>query len=464
MDEERNLNQTPDDGAGDDGQAPMTEQREARIMTAMEALQRQVTDLMPEPEPDPDPVTIQLNQLTELVADLQEHVARQEEPRVIEGMGIPPRRSPVTMGRNSLEQVQLAVDALVAGVRPPSGVRPLSGIRELYTMLSGDYELTGVFDPDRVWLANVTSATMAALCADALNKRVMNMFQEYPRWWDDICSVEDFNSLQSAKWITLGGVGELPTVAEGAAYTEMTWDDATEESDFIKKGGYLGLTIEAIDKDDVNKLRSAPRALAQAAWLTLSKSISALFTANAGLGATMTCTHTVFDAANHFNLGTAALSWASWIATRVAMRQQTELNSGERLGALTAGYYLLVPSDLETLAVQIIGSSGEPGVADNDINPVPEAGSEEARRTEARKRVKVVDLWTDANDWVAVAKPQLYPSIGLGFRFGRVPEIFSVASPTAGLMFSNDTMPIKVRFFYAVGVTNYRGLYKNKVT
>jgi surface antigen len=59
----------------------------------------------------------------------------------------------------------------------------------------------------------------------------------------------------------------------------------------------------------------------------------------------------------------------------------------------------------------------------------------------ARERVVVVDLWTDANNWAAVADPRLYPSIGLGFRYGRTPEVFSVASPTAGLMFSNDTMP-----------------------
>ncbi len=462
MDEEKDLNQNPEGGAEGEQAPTMTEQREARIMAAMEVLQRQVTELMPEPEPEPDPVTIRLNELVETVAGLQAHVARQEEDRVVQGMGVAPRRSPITMGRNSLEQVQSAFEALIVGGPTPRGVTPLSGIKELYTLLSGDYEFTGVFDPERVWLANVTSATMASLCADVLNKRVMNLFQEYPHWWAPIVNEEDFSSLHAAKWITLGGVGELPTVAEGAAYTEMTWDDAKEESSFIKKGGYLGLTVEAIDKDDVARLRSAPRALAQAAWLTLSKSISALFTAGGGFGPNMADGVAVFNAA-HANLGTTALSWGAWVATRTAMRQQTELNSAERLGALTAGYYLLVPSDLEIPAIQIIGSSGEPGTADNDINPVPEAGSEEARRAEARKRVIVVDLWTDANDWVAVAKPSLYPSIGLGFRFGRTPEIFSVASPTAGLMFTNDTMPIKVRFFYAVGVTNHRGLYKNKV-
>jgi hypothetical protein len=56
----------------------------------------------------------------------------------------------------------------------------------------------------------------------------------------------------------------------------------------------------------------------------------------------------------------------------------------------------------------------------------------QARINLARQRVIVVDLWTDSNDWAAVANPQLYPTIGLGFRYGRAPEIFSVASPTAG--------------------------------
>ena len=78
----------------------------------------------------------------------------------------------------------------------------------------------------------------------------------------------------------------------------------------------------------------------------------------------------------------------------------------------------------------------------------------EARLQLARERVIVVDLWTDTNNWAAVADPKLYPTIGLGFRYGRTPEIFSVASPTAGLMFTNDTMPVKVRFFFAVGPTD----------
>lgn len=393
----------------------------------------------------------------------QAYLAKLAEEQVVQIGNLPPRSPHISLGRTGLEQVQLALEALISGVRPADGVLPLTGIRELYNLLSGDYELTGTFKGERVYLANVTSATMSNLVANALNKVVAAEFQQYPRWWEPFVSQQDFASLQQVKWITLGGLGELPTVAEGAAYTELTWDDKFESSDFTKKGGYLGLTIEAIDKDDTGRLRAAPRALAQAAWLTLSKAILNIFTANGGVGPTLSDGVALFHSSRN-NLGSAALSWSAYVAARTAMRKQTELNSGERLGALTAPRYLLVPPDLEIAALQIIGSEGEPGNSDNDINPLSAGDTHDARLAAARSRIIVVDLWPDTNDWAAVADPRLYPSIGIGYRYGRAPEVFSVASPTAGLMFTNDTMPIKVRFFFAVGPMDYRGLYKANVS
>ena len=118
---------------------------------------------------------------------------------------------------------------------------------------------------------------------------------------------------------------------------------------------------------------------------------------------------------------------------------------------------------METTALQVLGSALEPAVSTNDINPFAEGAARDALLESARRRLIVVDLWTDTNNWAAVSDPNLYPSIGLGYRFGRTPEIFSVASPTAGLMFSNDTLPVKVRFFFAVGPVDWRGMYKHNV-
>ena len=406
-----------------------------------------------------DPVTT----LDSRLASIEATLALQEEASTVVHMG-DAIQARLYGGRTGLDQISVALDAMLEGHRPPDGIPPLGGLRDLYMLLSGDWEMAGMFQSDRVQLANVTSATMAALTANALNKRVMIMFQEYPQWWAPIVIEEDFTNLQTVKWITLGGVGELPTVAEGAAYTEMTWDDTYEEDAFVKKGGYLGLTIEAIDKDDTARLRAAPRALAQAAWLTLSKAMAAMFTysGTGGLGHDLEDSKALFHA-DHSNYGSTALSWTAWNTTRQLMRDQTEYHSAEPLGALTAPRYLLVPNELEVTALQVLASDGEPGTADNDINPWASGASHDALIASARSRVIVVDFWTDANNWAAVADPRLYPTFGLGYRYGRTPELFSVASPTAGLMFSNDTMPIKVRYFYVLGAIDYRGAYLHAV-
>ena len=406
-------------------------------------------------------------QVTAAIDSERSYLASLAEDKVVQLSGQAPRGGDIQFGRSGFEQLSAAFDALLDGKRPPDGIRPLSGIRELYNLLSGDFDLTGVFHPERVSFASVDCSTMAGLVANALNKRVVNEFMQYPRWWEPFTMPEDFNTLQQVKWITLAGIGELPTVAEGAPYTELAWDDKTETADFIKKGGYLGITLEAIDKDDTGRLRAAPRALAQGAYLTLAKSVSAVFTAQAGTGPDMADTYPLFDASNHHNLGTSALSAASWAATRAAMRTQLELDGGggspAYLGALTAPRFLLVPNELENDALQILGATSS-GSANYLDNMWVEGDTMTERIRSARTRVIVVDMWTDCEDWAAVADPLLYPTIGIGYRYGRVPEIFSVSAPNQGLMFTNDVMPVKVRYFFAVGPMEWRGMYKHNIS
>jgi hypothetical protein len=413
----------------------------------------------------PQELQTQLDALTGQVSRLTTLFAAQEHP--VQAMGQPPRGQRIHSMYDSLDQLDEAVGALIEARAPREGIAPLTGLRELYLLLSGDREMTGHYRPDRIYLANVNSSTMAAVVANRLNKVVVNSFMTYPHWWTPIVTEMDFTTLQDARWITMGGVSDLPTVAEGAAYTELTWDDTTETAAFVKKGGYLGLTIEAMDKDDTRRLRMAPQALAQGAWLSLSKSISDIFTSNSGVGPTMADTGALFNATavtstgGHANYGTSTLSHAAWVATRLAMRKQPQLHNSERLGILTTPRFLLVPPDLETTAIQVLATEEVPGSGDGNITPSPDGDGRTARLQSARERVIVVDLWTDATDWVAVADPSRYPSVAIGYRYGRTPEIFSVAQPNAGLMFSNDVMPIKIRFFFATGPVDWRGLYKH---
>ena len=278
-----------------------------------------------------------------------------------------------------------------------------------------------------------------------------------PQWWQPIAHEEDFATMDDVTWMTLGGFGDLPTVAEGAAYTELTWGDDENVVSFAKKGGYIGLTLEMIDRDRVAAARAIPRKLGLAAWRTVSSLVSALFTDNAGIGPTLTDTGALFNATaqttagGHANLLTTALSLDQWDTVVQAMYQLTEQISLKPQGIRPS--YCLVPIELEKTALTIFGSPQIPGSANNDINV----------RTMPVDRVITVPEWTDANNWAAVAAPADCQGVCIGYRFGRQPELFVADDTLTGSMFTNDEMRIKARFVVAVGVGNYRALHKSNV-
>ncbi len=106
-------------------------------------------------------------------------------------------------------------------------------------------------------------------------------------WWQKIATVEHFNTLHDISWMIFGTVGSLPTVSENAEYTELKIGDGAESSSFVKRGGYIGLSLEALDKDDTRKLRQIPRELANAGLRQISSLVAALFTDASGAGPTL---------------------------------------------------------------------------------------------------------------------------------------------------------------------------------
>lgn len=375
---------------------------------------------------------------------LEQHFADAQGPTVV-------RSAPIVM-RDGPEQIEVALSRLF-GLEVPnnaSDMPRLQGLREFYHLTTGDWEHHGIFHPERVQLANGTTSTMAQTVANVLNKVLLRAFEQRPQWWRPIATEVDMPSMQTARWITLGGIADLDTVSEGGAYTEKTWDDYSETSAWIKKGNYIGLTLEMIDRDDIQAVRSLTRRLGLAANRTLAAAISALFTANSGTGPTLADSDPLFDS-NHSNLTTTALSATQWDVVLQAMYQQTEYHSSKTLGVRPR--YCLVPIELEKTALGIFTSEYEYGASTFDTNV----------RRGAGRNVITVPEWTDANNWAAVADPLDLEGVMVGYRYGRQPELFVQDPPTAGALFTNDELRFKVRFLYTVGIGDYRALHKANV-
>ena len=378
---------------------------------------------------------------------------------------------------DSGDQLQAAIDDLCDAPREP-GAEKLQvhriGLKEAYVKMTGDTELTGGYHADRVQFQHTTS-NFPGLVANALNKSLMRQWAQLGRagydWWTKIVQVEHFDSLQDIAWLIFGTLASLPSISEGADYTELKIGDGKETSSFVKYGGYLGLTLEAIDKDDGRKLRAIPRELANAGLRNISALVAAIFTDNGAVGPTLADGGALFNntavtaATGHANLLTTALGtdFVAWEAVAAAMYNQPMLVAHE------AGYYgtgkkmaiepkyCLVPRALKGAAEALFIPRWGPvnmGVT------VPTAGG----MTYAGVVEPItVPEWTDASDWAAVADPALVPGIMIGERFGIVPQIFVAGSETDPAMFANDEQRIKVRHFITVGVADFRPLHKENV-
>lgn len=369
------------------------------------------------------------------------------------------------------EQLQAAVDDLLGAPRDEKlkslNVHRLTGIRELYLMLTGDDDMRGAYVPQRVRLQH-TTATFTGLVKNALNKVLVNRWEALGRagydWWQKIATLEHFTSLNQVTWIIFGTVGSMPSITEGAEYTELQIGDSPETSSFTKYGGYVGITLEALDRDDTRKLAAVPRELANAGIRNISSLVAALFSSTAGAGPLMADGGRLFNATavttltGHLNLLTTALSAAQWETVSQAMFNQPMLikNAASYYGTgakmAINPKYCLVPRALELTARQIFE---QPWVQTVQVH---------AETTQMGKaEVVVVPDWTDLTDWAAVADPTLVPGVMIGERFGIMPEIFVAGDETSPAVFMNDESRIKVRHFLAVGVADFRPLTNNHV-
>ena len=372
---------------------------------------------------------------------------------------------------DSGDKLQAAVDDLLGAPRDKQGekleVRPLTGIRELYLMLTGDYNLHGGYFADHIQLA--TTADFTGLVKNALNKIVVNTWEQLGRagydWWARITRTEHFNTLNTITGTLIGTVGDLPSVSEGAAYTELAIGDSPETANFVKYGGYIPLTLELIDRDESRKLSSYPRELAAAGLRKISSLVAAIFSANAGVGPTLADTGALFNttavtsAGGHANLRTVALSTSEWDEVQAAIYKQPMLiknfagvyGTGPALAINPR--FVLVPRNLQLAAMKILYPTLE-----NAANIY----SENMQRGQPGDVITVPE-WSDPTNWAAVCDPILAPAIFVGERFGLLPEIFIAGDDLSPAVFTNDEHRLKVRHFLAVWVNDFRPLHKSNV-
>lgn len=380
---------------------------------------------------------------------------------------------PITAGamQTPEDRIQTAL-SWVFGVRdepmPPPSLRSL---RDLYQAITGDHNWYGVFNPEWSQLASANTTTLAGMVVNSLNRVVKMHYDNLItyRWYEAIVDVVPHDgSTHQVELIMVDGLANLPSVNEGAAYTEALVGDSKESMTFTKRGHYVGITLEAIRRSDIQRIQAIPREMVKAGIRTRSAAIAGLFTANGGVGPTLAEDSTaLFDAA-HGNLETTALSEAAWAAARQRIWNQTVPGTSSPLALWPT--FCLVPIELYDTSLTLFGyGSGDVGKPASSgtaqmVNPYADS-----RPGDPRPIPIAVPEFTDGTDWAYIADPRLHPVIHMAYANAPqggshpLPEIFQVTSETSGLMFTNDTLPVKIRDWWGYGVSTYVGVGKNNV-
>jgi hypothetical protein len=356
----------------------------------------------------------------------------------------------IEVGRNSLDKIQLAMDAMM-GVKEATAdrnVRPFRGLKEAYIYCTGDADMR--LDKGGFFRVSEAIATtdFPNILLSSLTKKLIQDYQEYQivPGLEKLYTATVLGDYKPQDRVRMGYLGDLPTVAEAAVYTELT--KPTDEKitySIVKKGGLLTISEETIRNDDLGKIAQFPNRLARAARHTLATFISNFF-----------ITPPNYDPdglawfhATHTNTGTTALSSAELDVRAIALAKQSEKDSGNRLG-LTLDW-IMIPIDLRPSAMQINRNM----LATN--NWYQKFGVNE-------ENIIVNPLLTDVTDWFGGSFPAAAPFLEIGFLDGyQTPQLFIANLPTQGTQFTNDQLQYKAKFVFGGKPIDFRGVFKEVV-
>ncbi|MFO1133582.1 MAG: hypothetical protein U1E16_16415, partial [Hyphomicrobiales bacterium] len=322
------------------------------------------------------PECLDMAEVERLIAAQKAVLAEAAQPSVVSGL------RPLTGRelRTGLDDMQEALDWCLGVQGGPTPAPSLRNIRDVYLAITGDVDFYGAFNREHSQLAAASTATLPGLARNSLNKVVRQHYDNLAtfRWYERIVDVVAHDgSTQDIDLVMVDGLANLPTVAEGAAYTEAVTGDARESMSFGKRGVYVGITLEMFRRSDIAKMQAIPRELVKAAIRTRSAAIAGIFTAASGVGPTMVDDSTALFHANHSNLATVAFSAAEWAAARKRIFSQTVPGTGSKLGLWPT--FALLPVDLYDTALEVFGYGtgdvGKPnsGGTAQTVNPYGES-------------------------------------------------------------------------------------------
>lgn len=278
------------------------------------------------------------------------------------------------------------------------------------------------------------------ILADVANKSLRAAYAAYPRTFTQFCrqvSAPDFKTMHR---VQLGEAPQLEKVNESGEFKRGSITEGKETIKVETYGKVVGITRQTLINDDLGAFTRIPGMFGTSIATLESNIVWALITGNVVMGDGVALFH-----ATHKNLASgAALSVESIAATRTLMRKQKGLDGKTHLSITPR--FLLVPSDLETKAEQILNSIIVPEQVNN---AVPASIRGLTPITEPR-------LDGSATAFYLAADPATVDTIEYAYLEGQEGAYIETRQG-----FDVDGMEVKCRLDFGAAVIDFRGLAKN---
>lgn len=229
-----------------------------------------------------------------------------------------------------------------------------------------------------------------------LGKNVKEIKPIYPRLFNKQTSTKKFERI-----VTSAPFGDVPEKPEGNPYSfDLIMQAYTKDITPIEFGMGFAVTETAEEDDQYDELKKKAQYLVFSMRQVEDKRAADVF--NNGFSTQLTADGVaLFSTAHLLKRGGTAknrpstdadLSITSLAQGFIDLATDTKIESGQ-LGMPPTEYLLVVPPASEFIAHRVVKSSGLPGSADNDINPVKES---------RRVTVVVNPFLTDTDSWYLV--------------------------------------------------------------
>lgn len=335
-------------------------------------------------------------------------------------------------------RVGLRVDKPVDGAREFAGKSLLRLAEESVFRQTGE-DMRNAKDIEIFERALEGTGAFPIILSNVANKTLQTAYEEAQttfQFWTAVGSNKDFKPTTQ---VQLSSADVLEKMTEAGEFKNKSFKESGVNTQLDTYGVSFAITRKALINDDLGAFTEMVGLFGEASKRMINQMCYALLTGKD----TKIKNVALFDKSKHNNLGTGELNIKSLAAAKAAMAKQKDI-SGKAFINVQPGF-LIVPSELEVEAAQLVGSSVDPTKYNNTKNPF----------------FNVLTVISDPylenpKEWYLAATKGRYQSIKVSYLNG-------VQNPIIEKVNNFDSLGVKYRVYLDVGVDliDYRGLYKS---